>query len=362
MTSDIPVQNIYYMLLYAWNALDEADDPVNVHVNDCTKLVDLFACVLHSGMERLMRRGLDRGYIGHKERIAGVRGKMDFGASVKTGSLLLKRTICEFDEFSHNILHNQIIKTTIRQLLATGDLSSELCDKLASVNRRLHDVDVCRLSERSFRGVQLHRNNRHYRLLLNVCRLIYRASLTHEHAGEHEFRNFFRKDERMRLLFERFVRNFYWHESRNPGSNFRVDRKSKVTWAGLAGADAHLNRVPGMWTDIRILMPNRILVFETKFVPKMFQLNPRSGKKTIRSGHLYQLFAYVANLSITHPNKPVEGILLYPAAEAFHQDIRFQIAGRQYRAVTLNLNQDWRKIRDDLLDLLNPTFTDAATG
>ena len=53
---EIPIQNIYFLLCYAWDKLDERDvvdvDPVGI-----TELVDLFSRVLISGTNHLLKRG-----------------------------------------------------------------------------------------------------------------------------------------------------------------------------------------------------------------------------------------------------------------------------------------------------------------
>ena len=61
-----PDRNIYYLLCYAWNRLDERDI-VDVSGIDTTSLIELFAKVLIGGMGHLLRRGLDQGYISRSE-------------------------------------------------------------------------------------------------------------------------------------------------------------------------------------------------------------------------------------------------------------------------------------------------------
>ena len=58
----IPILNIYYLLCYAWNKLEESG-LVDVKTEDSTTLLDLFARVLISGTTHILKRGLDRGYI-----------------------------------------------------------------------------------------------------------------------------------------------------------------------------------------------------------------------------------------------------------------------------------------------------------
>ena len=52
----IPIQNIYYLLCYAWNKLDERDI-VDVRGIDSTNILDLFARVLIGGLSRLFKQG-----------------------------------------------------------------------------------------------------------------------------------------------------------------------------------------------------------------------------------------------------------------------------------------------------------------
>ena len=102
-------------------------------------------------------------------------------------------------------------------------------------DRRLHGISVVRLSRRVFRTVQLHRNNRFYRFLLGICRLIHDSLLVDEVTGEVQFRDFVRDDRRMRLLFKRFLRNFYRREQ----ADFAVERGARPVGAHDGVARGH---------------------------------------------------------------------------------------------------------------------------
>ena len=58
----IPIQNIYYLLCYAWDRL-EARDLIDVSSLAGSRTENLFAKVLAEGTSHLFLRGLDRGYI-----------------------------------------------------------------------------------------------------------------------------------------------------------------------------------------------------------------------------------------------------------------------------------------------------------
>ena len=57
----IPIENVYYLFCYAWDRFPEGK-AIGVGTVDSPQICDLFASVLIRGVNRLMRRGLDRGY------------------------------------------------------------------------------------------------------------------------------------------------------------------------------------------------------------------------------------------------------------------------------------------------------------
>jgi 5-methylcytosine-specific restriction enzyme subunit McrC len=104
----IPIQNLYYLLLYAWDHVGERDE-VSVHHEGFTHLQDLFAHVLADTAARLLARGLDRQYREVDDVISGIRGKLDLGATLARNHLANARTHCRFSDLQYDVLHNQII-------------------------------------------------------------------------------------------------------------------------------------------------------------------------------------------------------------------------------------------------------------
>jgi 5-methylcytosine-specific restriction enzyme subunit McrC len=340
----IPIRNLIYLLLYAWDALDEAET-LAITPEPETRLLDLLAAVLNRGMDHLLRRGLNRNYLDQREAIPGIRGKLDLSATIKANLLSRAHAVCEFDEFSHDVLYNRILKATLRRLLQTRRLDPRLRNPLRATYHRLHEVTDIPLSLRAFRSVRLHRNNRMYRFLLDVCLLLYQCLIPDEATGQLLFRNFVRDERRMRRLFERFVRNFLRREQRH----FRVEAES-MEWEQTTGSPADLAFLPGMRTDITLRRPGRTLVIDTKFYREPLQQH--RGRWTVRSGHVYQLFAYMRNLAKRgQAAAEVDGMLLYPQA-SHTLDLSFRIHGHCVRVRTINLKRPWRDIHDDLLALL----------
>lgn len=344
MTDSIPVQNIYYLLCYAWNKLDEGET-IDVSSLDSTELADLFARVLTSGFHHLIRRGVDRNYLSLSEETPRIRGKINFSESIKRNLLRFGRPLCEFDELSYNVVHNQILKTTIQNLINTKNLDSKLKDELWEALRWLREVDSIRLSSQVFRRVQLHRNNSYYKFLLNVSELVFENLLVDESGGQNRFRDFTRDEGKMRTLFEEFVRNFY----RLRQTHFKVS-SDKLYWNIEPQDSNSLNHIPEMRTDICLVADSRQIIIDCKFSKNIFKTYYE--KETLNPSHLYQIYAYLRHAQEQKGWKKLEGALLYPVVKQ-SVNLDFKIDGFPFKVTTINLNQHWENIEFDLLKIID---------
>lgn len=332
------------MLCYAWHRLDERD-VVDVGSIDSTELVDLFARVLIAGTRHLIRRGFDRGYLAFAEDTSRVRGKVAFAESAKRNLFSRARAHCEFDELDHNTLHNRILKTTLLRLSTTQELAKELKGGVRDLLRWLSGVEPIRLSPRIFRRVQLHRNNHYYGFLLNVCEFIYDHLLVDDQTGQTRFMDFL-QDDRMAMVFQDFVRNFYLLEQ----TVFDVT-SLRVRWqAEFEGEEAE-SHLPAMQTDVCLKKKDRSrnIILECKYSKRT--LVTHRDKDRLHSDHLYQLFAYLKNKEVDPGWGECEGILLYPVTQR-PLDLRYRIHGHQVRVATINLNQHWQRIEKDMLGII----------
>jgi 5-methylcytosine-specific restriction enzyme subunit McrC len=344
MAESIPIQNIYYLLCYAWDQLAEGE-VVDANKIESNELVDLFASVLNSGIRHIVRKGLDQGYEEHEETIQSIRGKINIGQSIRSFAFQHGRAHCRFDEFTPNTLANQIIKSTLSYIKNVPELNSNLRKESARLYKGLDEINTIRLHPRLFQQVQLHRNNRFYRFLLNICELIVSSMFVDEQSGKTKFRDFIRDEKRMNRLFESFVRNYYRREY--PELDVRSE---KISWDAVSESDPKLSFLPSMRTDISIHDNDRSLIIDTKYYRETFQ--SYYGSKTIHSGNLYQILSYLKNFSkAEQSNKKIEGMLLYPVVK---ENVRetYDIQGHKISICTLNLFQDWTQIKAELGELL----------
>jgi 5-methylcytosine-specific restriction enzyme subunit McrC len=343
--SIIPIQNIYYLLCYAWNRLEERDI-VDVSGIDSTNILDLFAKVLIGGIGRLLKRGFDRGYVDFIEDTRCLKGKLLFNPTLKRNLLIKAQVQCEFDELSYNVLHNQILKATIRILVAAENIDEELKGILIGLYHRFHEIDDIALTRPLFSRVQINQNNAFYNFLLKICELIFDNMLASEEPGKSKFRDFLQEESKMARLFEDFVRNFYKIET----PMYRVGRED-IYWGPEGIVKDSISILPKMITDISIEGKTSKAIIDTKYYKEA--LKTHYDKEKIHSTHIFQIYAYLKNLEKKGgKNQNCTGVLLYPTVDK-NIDERAPLDSNHYLMVrTINLNQDWQLIHKNLINLL----------
>lgn len=345
MASSIPIQNIYYLLCYAWNKLPEGE-VVDVSKLNSTELVDLFATVMIGGVNHILRRGLDRGYELHTDELSSLRGRIDVAVSARKMLIAHGRAQCEFDEFTPNTLPNRIIKTTLRQLTNFRTLDSDLRRRLRSLYRDLHEVEDIQLNKFVFRKVQLNFNNRYYAFLLSICELIQSLSFIDETTGDYKFKDFLREEKQMASLYEAFLLNFF--KSEFPELQ---PKSEQIRWIASSDSDSTLSLLPRMLTDISLSSKSKKLILDAKYYKKT--LSSYYDKQKLHSVNLYQLLSYIESYSAQNKDCGVEGMLIYPVVTDEVNE-RYLINDKRVYIRTVNLAADWTTIRATLREIAEP--------
>jgi len=317
-------------------------DVVAVDAIDTTTLADLFARVLINGTNHLLKRGFDRGYVSQHEWTGRLRGRICFHEAIRRNATVTGRLPCDYDELSYNVLHNRILKATMRRLIRTQGLAAECSEGLTQLCRLFSDIQDIELTGRVFGQVQLHRNNQFYDFLLKVCELTYRNLLVTEKPGTSRFMDFDQDERQMANLFEEFVRAFY-----RLRTNFRV-KPEDIRWRWIPSDDFSKGLLPRMRTDISLTSDTRKIIIDCKFTPKATQHHFEAEK--LRSEHLYQINAYMDNLEGEWADT-CEMMLLYPTVDS-PLSADYTHKGHKISIRTINLNQPWQSIDKDLLALV----------
>ena len=343
----IPVRNMWYMLLYAW---DEARliDKWQGNVEASPNLHALLATILANLVEQRLRIGLGRNYRNAERLLKGLRGRVDFGESLKRLAFEHGQVYCHFQTFSPNVRKNQIIRSVLHRLSQMGDFgpnrqhSNDLARRLRMLVRELDHVQLIELKPALIQRQLLQRDDRDYRMMLTICQLLVKRLMPQQSQGRNTLPMLDREMLTEWRVFEKFVARFY----RMHLDDWNVGSQRIITWPTV-GESAYL---PIMKPDVVLThKPSRnIVVVDTKFTPKSLTDNEK-----FNSSHLYQMYAYLRSqdhLSLRH--RSAMGVLLYPTVRK-HLSQQIDIQGHAVRWESVDLTQPWQAIEQSLLDLVD---------
>lgn len=344
-SSKIPIRNIYYLLCYAWNTL-KRDDTTLTGMEEFDNIFNLLAKLMINGVKNIIKRGFHREYLDYSEELTLVRGKIDLGNSLKQQSLMKKHLICSYDEFTDNVPFNQILKTTISILVRYPYLDSILKKELIDLRYHFSGIDEIKITSHSFPFLKYNRNNMHYKMLMNICELIYEGLIANEEGKDLKFADFIR-DEQMAALYEKFVLNFF--KKHLPSHKYRT-HSPKIEW----GIDSQFDNIgieylPQMRTDIVIESDGdkTQTIIDTKYYASALENRNFTETRKLISGNLYQICTYVNNSNYVGT---VSGMLLYPTTEQ-ELNLEYKINGKIIKVKTLNLSSNWEGISERLLEI-----------
>lgn len=343
----IPINNIYYLLSYAYDKLEaEKSKPVGLS-NDAPTL-DLLTVVLINAVSNLFKRGIKKGYVDCEEEIIGIKGKLNLGSTIKQNLLLKGATLCLVDNYTEDIISNQIIKATIKNVLRMRVTTSIFNSKLRGLNKMLYNVCDINLSYSIFNKVKCNKNERQVKFVIDICKLIFINTIPSENSDKLSFSDFVRDEKKMNSLFESFVRNFYKQEQKI----YSKVKAETMKWNFTSESEGDLLYLPNMITDITLESEHSKIIMDTKFYKESLSNNYNTER--VHSTNLYQLFSYIKQQECDTPKtKKVKGILLYPNIKK-ELNLHYKFEEHELWVKTVDLSKDWHEIHSRLLEIVIP--------
>ena len=341
----IRIQNIYYMLAYAFQVLNEQGYK-NIATEDFENTAELCAAILARGISIQIKRGLGREYILQKEALSSLRGKIGITDSIKTQAPQRKQMVCSYDEFSVDSYMNQIIKSTVL-LLLRADITKARKKELRKLLVFFDDVKTIDLYSVNW-NMRFNRNNQTYRMLISVCYLVVKGLLQTQSDGSTKLMDFL-DEQRMHRLYEKFILEYFRREYPQITAN-----ASQIPWQLDNDMSAML---PVMQTDIMLTYGSKILIIDAKYYAHTTQI--QFDKHTLHSGNLYQIFTYVKNKEVEIADQPhvVSGMLLYAKTDDdIYPENEYLMSGNRIEVRTLDLDGNFEAIRSQLNSIAEKYF------
>jgi 5-methylcytosine-specific restriction enzyme subunit McrC len=338
----IPVRNIYYMLAYAFSSL-RSRGYASLASEEFDHVDDLLCAILTRGMDLQVRQGLLRSYVGERDSLRTVRGRIELDESIKDGSLYSGRIVCSFDEFSENVYLNRLLKTagvTLLRSQATKFRKAAL-KRVLEYFERVDALQPVEIGQK----VRFDRQNASYEMLVSVCRLVLEHRLPDTSGSGAKMEAF--DEDSMARLYEKFLLGYFRAEH----SQHLEVSAPHVPWALDDDRDELL---PVMRTDVtlktREVSPIRILIIDAKYYMSAYQR--RYNSTSLHSANLYQILAYVKNCAETDRrfggDANVSGMLLYAGTDEGPLGQTYSISGSEITVRSLGLDRPFSQIAVDL--------------
>ena len=334
----IRYQNIYHMLAYAFQVLNEQGYRDVALEVDFENTAELLAAILCRGVAVQIKRGLMREYLVTEEPLSSPRGKIEVSDSIKSLTVRKKQLICAYDDFSTNAYNNRIIKTTF-DILLKSNISKERKKEIKKLLIYFEGVELLDIHNINWNR-QYDRNNQSYRMLVSLCYMVIKGLLQTTTDGSTKLMDFL-DEQRMCRLYEKFILEYYRKEFPDIKAN-----ASQIPWQLDDGIG---DMLPVMQTDIMLTYKEKVLIIDAKYYGHTTQ--NQFGVHTLHSNNLYQIFTYVKNKEHELGDKPheVSGMLLYAKTdESVLPNNEYRMSSNKITVRTLDLNRDFADISADL--------------
>lgn len=329
----IRIQNIYYMLAYAFQILRE-QGYASCGTEQFENTADLLSAILVKGVSVQIKRGLGRTYIEETEPLSCLLGKIDLTESIKQQTLIKQQLVCTYDEFSVDSYMNQVLKTTMEMLLRY-DIPKTRKKELRNLLLYFKDVGTLDIYNINW-NFRFNRNNQSYQMLMSVCYLVIKGLLQTTADGTVKLMQFL-DEQRMCRLYEKFILEYY--KKHYPQIKTAA---SQIGWALDDGISAML---PTMQSDIMLTYGEKTLIIDAKYYGHTTQ--KQYDVHTLHSNNLYQIFTYVKNKAVA--GGEVSGMLLYAKTdEAVLPNNSYMMSGNKISVKTLDLDCEFSEIAAQL--------------
>lgn len=346
----IPIRNIWWLMMFASDSsgIVLANRRATEEIEE--DLPDLVSTLLCDEVSRRFRQKLSVDYERVSAELYRVRGRIDFLKTARKSLLARGKVAVNFSKITHDNDVNRLA------LYALNNLSKKISkNRRAAVKSAIQKLEVAGVKPASS-SMQINRvfaRGQRDLKLVSLSKLAISLQLITEQHGPDGFFDVEKEPSQLRKLFEAAIAGFYkYHLNSN---DWKVSGGHKFPWNLSDESDGFKVLMPQMVTDIEIEhAPTRNkLIIDTKFTSVLAK---GYWKETFKSGHFYQLNAYLdANKQVARSKGEtlqIEGMLLYPSiGEEFTESALLD--GSRLRICTVNLDVLPSEISKRLLSLVS---------
>ncbi|MXZ21122.1 MAG: restriction endonuclease [Caldilineaceae bacterium SB0665_bin_25] len=274
-------------------------------------LPDVLALALIAAARRAFGRGLLRGYLSEEDALHTVRGRIRFEDQIRRRYGIPLPVELRFDEFTEDILANQLVKAAAARLRRMTLRSSEARRGLGWIAAILENVSLLEFRRRNVPEIRFDRLNEHYRHVVGLARLILLHSEFESFRGDVRASGFLID---MNALFQEFVTQALRKTLEVSADTLRAEKKIHLA------VGKEITMYPDLtWWD----GDNCTFVGDAKY--------KKVDDRSVPNVDLYQVLAYATALDLPG------GILVYAKGETDPATYTVRYAGKRLEVFSLDL-------------------------
>ncbi len=275
-------------------------------------LPDALALALVRAARSAFSRGLLHGYRTEEEALLTLRGRIRFDEQLRRRPGILLPIEVRYDEFTDDILANQLVKAAAHRLGRMPLRSPEAHRGLGWVAGMLDNVSLGEWAPSAVPEVTFDRLNEHYKSVVTLSRLVLRHGAFESHRGEVRASGFLMN---MNDVFQEFVTVALREALGVSADTLKEQAISTLDEGG------HIHLRPDLvWRD----SGRYVFVGDAKY--------KNLTGKSVPEDDLYQMLAYVTALDLP------SGLLVYAQGEAGTATYTVRNSGKRLEVAALDLS------------------------
>ncbi len=323
----LEISRVLYLASYAMGEVGFREERFRFEKADT--LVETLIPAFVSAARRAFSRGLLHGYRTEEEALHTVRGRIVVAEQVRRRFGVPFPVEVRYDEFTDDILANQLVKAAVALLGRMRIRDSRARAGLGWTGAMLGNVSLVEFAPKEVPEVQFDRLNEHYREVVEISRLILRHWIFETSRGGLRAAGFLMD---MNAVFQEFVTRALRDELGLSEEILRSDNRIREI---TLDEDGHIRLRPDLsWWEGSTCT----FVGDAKY-------KNITGEREIPNADLYQLLAYATALDLPG------GLLVYAKGEAGPAQYRVRHSGKRLEVVALDLSGEIDQLLASVADL-----------
>ena len=343
----VSVRSIWMLQVYASEAYvngDIVDSAIDALDDELPILVVSMLC---DAVEKRLHHELTVGFTVAQAELTRVRGRINLLETHRHRLLDKGRIACQFNELSYDNDVNRYLRHalehSVRLLRAVPSAqATSLAFRCRRLIQRLHDIGIPTAYSVNRPQGRLHSRDARP---VNIAHLLLDLAIPSSGDGTRAFTRRQFSQHELRTLFEKALKGIYDHHLTPKG--WTVTGGETLYW----DTEPH-PLLPMMKTDIILRSPTgHITVIDAKFT-SMYTRKHRSGTLSLKSSHLYQLYAYLRTQEHRGPEwAHARGVLAYATHKGLTQETEqhFSFDGHSISTAAMGVELTTKEIRQRAL-------------